>query len=77
MEAKEVEPFIGNGGASDVSAQLFQFFALIHGAAHLGVKAEPLRVGTALFGRLHLTTGDGLQSQPFLTGPGIGASSQN
>ncbi len=46
------EPFIGNGGAGDVAAQLFKFVALIHGAAHLGVEAETLLADTVLLRRL-------------------------
>ncbi len=65
--AVELEPIISDGGTCDIAAQLFEFMALIHGAAHLGVEAESLRVGTALFGRLHLTAGDRLQRQHFLT----------
>ena len=71
--AVELEPFVGDGGACDIAAQLFEFVALIHGAAYLGMEAEPLRVGTALFGRLHLSAGDRLQSQHFLPARGPSA----
>ena len=43
-----------------------EFIALIHGAAHFGVEAESLRIGTELLGRLRLKAGDGLQAQYFL-----------
>jgi hypothetical protein len=39
--AAEFEPFIGDGEAGDVAAQLLQFFSLIHGAAHLGMRLKP------------------------------------
>ena len=65
--AVEFEPFIGDGGAGDVAALLLEFVALIHGAAHLGVEAEPLLVGAAFLGRLRIKAGDGLQAQHLLT----------
>ncbi len=68
--AIEFEPFMGDGGACDRVAQLFKFVALIEGAAHLGVEAEPLLVGTALWRVLRIKAGDGLQSQHFLTRSG-------
>jgi len=68
--AAKFESFVGNSGAGDVAAQLFEFVALIHGAAHLGVEAEPLFVGTALLRGLALVAGNGLQGQHFLTRPG-------
>ena len=68
--AVELAPFIGDGGAGNIAAQLFEFIALIHGAAHFGVEAESLRVGTALLGRLRIKAGDRLQRQYFLPCPG-------
>ena len=73
--AVEFEPFIGDGGAGDVAAQLFKFVALIHSAAHFGMEAEPLLADTTLLGGLGLVAGNGLQGQHFLTSTGIGASS--
>ena len=52
----EFESFIGDGGAGDVAAQLLELVALIHSAAHRGMEAEPLLVGTVL-GRLRLKAG--------------------
>jgi hypothetical protein len=46
--AVEFEPFIGDGGAGDITAQLLQFVALIPGAAHLGVQTESLLSGAAV-----------------------------
>ena len=45
--AIECQSFVGNGGAGDVAAQVFELLALIGGAAHLGMQAEALRVDTA------------------------------
>ena len=59
--AVEFEPFMGDGRACDIAAQLLEFVALIHGATHLGVEAEPLRIGTALLGRGRIKAGDGSQ----------------
>ena len=42
-----------------------QFVALIHGAAHLGVEAETVLIGTALLRGLALVAGNGLQGQFF------------
>jgi hypothetical protein len=54
--AIEFELFIGDGGAGDLAAQLLQFFALIHGAAHLRMEAEPLFITSAfLKGRKQLS----------------------
>ena len=66
----EFEPFIGDGGAGDVVAQLLELVALIHGAAHRGVEAEALLVDTALWRILRLQAGDGLQAQHLLTRAG-------
>ncbi len=66
----EFEPFIGDGGAGDVATQLLQFFTLIHGAAHLGVEAEPLFADTAFLGRLRIKVGNRLQAQHCLARPG-------
>jgi hypothetical protein len=52
--AVEFELFIGDGGAGDVATQLLQFFTLIHGAAHLGVEAEPLFADTVFLGMLRI-----------------------
>ncbi len=65
--AVEFEPFIGDGRAGDVAAQLLELVALIHGAAHRRVEAEPLLVDTALWRILRLEAGDGLQAQHLLT----------
>ena len=43
----DCQSFVGNGGAGDVAAQVFQLFALMGGAAHLGMEAEALRVDAA------------------------------
>ncbi len=43
----ECQSFVGNGGAGDVAAQVFQLLALMGSAAHLGMEAEALRVGAA------------------------------
>ncbi len=50
----EFEPFIGDGGAGDVAAQLLELVTLIHGAAHRGVEAEALLVDTELWRILRL-----------------------
>ncbi len=77
--AVECEPFIGDGRAGDVAAQLLELSTLIHGAAHRAVEAEPLLVGTALPGRGRIKVGNRSQGDDFLTGPwsqgnAIGAS---
>ncbi len=66
--AVECEPFIGDGRAGDVATQLLELITLIHGAAHRGVEAEPLLVGTALPSRGRLKVGDRSQGDHFLTG---------
>ena len=45
--AVSFKPFMGNRWACDVTAQAFEFMALIHGAAHLGMQAKALRIDTA------------------------------
>ncbi len=62
--AVEFEPFIGDGRAGDIAAQLLELITLIHSAAHRGVEAEPLLVDTELWRILRLKAGDGLQAQP-------------
>ncbi len=54
------EPFIGDGRAGDVAAQLLELVALIHGAAHRGVEAEALLVDTQLWRILRLQAGNGI-----------------
>ena len=44
--AVEFEPFVGDGGAYNVAAQLLEFVTLIHGAAHRGVEAKPISLPT-------------------------------
>ena len=68
--AVEFEPFIGDGGACNIAAQLLEFVTLIHGAAHRGVEAEPLLVDTVLWRILRLKAGHGLQAQHLLTRTG-------
>jgi hypothetical protein len=53
----EFESFVGNSGAADIAAQLSEFVALIHGAAHLGMETEPLFVDTALLRGLRIKAG--------------------
>ena len=67
--AVEFEPFIGDGGAGDIAAQLLGLTTLIHGAAHRGVEAKALLVGT-VWGRLRLKARDGLQTQNLLARAG-------
>ena len=68
--ASEFEPFIGDGGACDIAAQLLEFVALIHGAAHRGMEAEPLLVDTELWRILRIKARDGLQAKHLLTRAG-------
>ena len=68
--AVEFEPFIGDGGAGDIAAQLFEFVALTSGAAHRGVEAEPLLVGAAYLRILPIKAGNRLHRQHFLTRAG-------
>ena len=44
----ECQAFVGNGGTGDVAAQVLQLFALMGGAAYLGVEAKALCVDAAL-----------------------------
>ena len=67
--AVKFEPFVGDGRTGDVAAQLLEFVALIHGAAHLGMEAESLRVSTTL-GMLRIKARDRLRAQHFLARPG-------
>ena len=68
--AVSFKPFMGNRWARDViTAQVFEFMALIHGAADLGMQAKALRVNTtglSMLGFLGLSCGDGVQRQYFL-----------
>ncbi len=41
------EAFVGNGWTGNVSAQVFEFLALMGGAADLGMEAKALLVDTA------------------------------
>jgi hypothetical protein len=41
---------------ADVATQLFEFVALIHGAAYFGMEAEPLFTDTAFLGMLHINS---------------------
>jgi hypothetical protein len=50
---------IGNGGASDVAAQVFEFVALIDTASHFVMQAKVLLVDTVLLRGLRLLAGDG------------------
>ena len=59
----EFEPFIGDGRAGNIAAQLFELVALIHGAAHRRVEAEALLVDTVLWRILRLNARDGLQAR--------------
>ncbi len=68
--AVEFEPFIGDGRAGDIAAQLLELVTLTSGAAHRGVKAETLLVDTQLWRILRLKAGDGLQAQHLLTRTG-------
>ena len=43
--AVALEPFVGNGRAGDIAAQVFEFLALIGAATHRGMQAEAVRVG--------------------------------
>ena len=42
--AVSIKPFVGNRWSGDIAAQTFQFMALVHGAADLGMQAKALRV---------------------------------
>ena len=66
----ECKPFVGDGGAGDVAAQVFELLALMGGAAHLGMEAKALLVDTAHGGRWRLSCRDGLQAQHLLARPG-------
>jgi hypothetical protein len=68
-------------GVGDVAVQLLEFVALIHGAAHLRPKAEPLFTDTAFLGMLRIKLGNRLQAQHYLVRPeterdAVGASSR-
>lgn len=45
-DAVSFKPFMSNRWARDVTAQAFEFMALIHDAARLGMQAKALRVNT-------------------------------
>ncbi len=57
------QPLSRNGA---VWLEFLQFFTLIHGAAHLGVEAETVLIGTVLLLGRALVAGNGLQGQHFL-----------
>ena len=44
-----LEPFVGNGRAGDIAAQLFECLALIGAATHRRVQAKAVRVGAQGF----------------------------
>ena len=67
--AVECQPFIGDGGAGDVAAQMLKLLALLGGAAYLGVETEAVLVDTALWRGLHRLGRDGLEAQHFLARP--------
>jgi hypothetical protein len=66
----ECHPFIGDGGAGNVAAQMLKLLALIGGAAYLGMETEAVLVDTALWRGLHRLGGDGLEAQHLLPRPG-------
>jgi hypothetical protein len=50
----EYKTFIGDGGAGDVAAEVFEFLPLMGGTAHLGMEAKALLVDTVPRGRAGL-----------------------
>jgi hypothetical protein len=64
------EAFVGNGWTGNVSAQVFEFLALMGVAADLGMEAKALLIDTAHGGKWWLLCRDGLQAQHFLARPG-------
>ena len=57
-----LEAFVGNGWTGNVSAQVFEFLALMGGAADLGMEAKALLVDTVHGGKWRLLWRDGLQA---------------
>lgn len=63
-----LEPLVGNRGAGDVAAQAFERLALMRGAAHPGMQAEPVPLGAQACVGFVVPTRRGSQAQHLLSG---------
>ncbi len=53
----ESKALVGDGGAGDIAAQVFEFSALLGATAHLGMQAEAVRIGTQCLRGLRRSAG--------------------
>ena len=63
------EPFVRNGGAGDVAAQVFEFAALMGAEPHRGMQSEAVLVGAAWWCGIRLSAWNGSQGEHFLPRP--------
>jgi hypothetical protein len=59
------EPFVGDGRAGDIAAELLQFFTLIGAPAHRRMQAKAVRVDVQLWGGRPGLARQALQAQCF------------